>query len=217
MAAAQSAGDNGVAGVLEASVLPEITFVAVAAGLVLLAARIATPALGWPALTMGLALLLGGCIGLATLPVTAGGVALLALAGAAMVMEVRLYPGIGLHAAGSAVGLILAGILLTERAPGAHPGVVAPIAVLAAGVTYLAGRRSWRFVRDRALEASGTLVGRGIVVLGASGSTGHGVVSGALWPLRTRGEDLRPGQPVRVTEAARTFLVVEPVSGVERR
>lgn len=202
---------------VDSSVLAELTFVALAAGLVLLAARIAMPGSGWPAVTTGLALLLGGCLGLVTLPATAGGVALLALAGTAMVLEVRRYPGIGLHAAGVAVGLILAGLFLTERAPGAHPGVVIPVGVLVAGVTHVVGRRSWRCVRERALIASDRLVGRGVVVLGASGSTGHGVVCGALWQLRTRGHDLQPGQSVRVTETAGTFLVVEPASAVERR
>ena len=200
---------------LDMLAVPEVTYLLVAAGLLCIVVRLATPALGCSGLAAGSTLLLIGSAGLLALPVRAAGVLMLGFAAASLCMEVLALPGFGLHAVGGGFSLVLAGIYLTGAAPGAHPALVVPVAVAVAAITYLAGRRSWRCIRDRPLDPSTRLVGRGSVVLTAAGSTGNGVVSGQLWDLRTKEGDLRAGQTVRVTEATESWLVVEPAPGLD--
>jgi membrane-bound ClpP family serine protease len=214
---AADAGSPIAVAAVESLAVPEITFMLVAVGLLCLVARVALPALGWSSLAAGATLLLLGIVGLVALPVHAAGALMLGFAAASLCMEVLSLPGIGLHAVGAGFSLILAGVYLTADTPGAHLGLVVPLSVLTAALTFLAGRRSWRYVRDRPLDESAILVGRGIVVLNSAGSTGHGVVSGQVWNLRTpNGElELEAGQSVRVTQATDGWLVVEPVARLD--
>ena len=199
-----------------ATVAPaELAFVLVAAGLVCIVFRLASPAMGWKAVVLGSLFLLLGAASLASLPPRAAGLLMLALAVASLGMEVLVLPGFGLHAVGGGVSLILAGVYLTEDVPGVHPAVAVPIAVAVAGLTYFAGRRSWRCIRHRPLDSSTMLVGRGTVVLTATGSSGRGVVSGHVWELRTEHGELRPGETVCVTQLVGDYLVVEPAPGLD--
>jgi len=191
--------------------VPECAFVLVAVGLLCIVVRIAAPALGWAGFVAGLSLLALGVAGLAALPVHAASVLMFGFAAASLGMEVLTSPGMGLHAVGGGFSLILAGIYLTAEKPGAHPALVISLSIAVAILTYLAGRRSWRYVRDRPLDPSRTLVGRGIVVLAAAGPVGQGVVAGQVWDLRADDSDLQPGQTVRVTETTAGWLVVKPV------
>lgn len=199
------------AAALDTLAVPEFAFVLVAVGLLCIVVRMSTPALGWSGLGCGVILLVLGVAGLTALPVHAAGVLMLGFAAGSLCMEVLSLPGMGLHAVGGGFSLILAGIYLTADKPGAHPAVVIPLSVAVAILTYVAGRRSWRYVRDRPLDPSSTLVGRGIVVLAAAGPIGQGVVAGQVWDLRADDSDLEPGQTVRVTETAAGWLVVKPV------
>jgi membrane-bound ClpP family serine protease len=201
---------------LDMIAVPEVTYVLVAAGLLCIVVRLATPALGWSGVAAGSTLLLIGSAGLLTLPVRAVGLLMLSFAAASLCMEVLAFPGFGLHAVGGALSLVLTGVYLTEDPPGVHPVLVVPVAVAVAAITYLAGRRSWRCIRDRPLDPSPKLVGRGTVVLAGAGSIGLGVVSGQLWDLRTKEGDLRAGQTVRVTEAADGWLVVQDAPDFDR-
>lgn len=201
--------------ILDILAVPEVTYLLVVAGVLCIVVRLAAPALGWSAVAAGTTLLAIGSTGLFSLPVSAAGLLMLSFAAASLCMEVA-SPGFGLHAAGGAVSLVLAGIYLTADRPGVHPVLVVPVAVAVAAITYFAGRRSWRCIRDRPFEASPKLVGRGTVVLTATGSTGRGVVSGGLWDLRTEGGHLRAGQTVRVTEAAEGWLLVEDAPDFDR-
>lgn len=195
--------------------VPEIAFVLLASGLLCLTVRVATPALGWPGAAAGMTLILLGIAGLAALPVAVGGVLMLGFSAASLVMEVLHLPGFGLHAAGAAVSLILAGIYLTEPVPSAHPVLVAPIALTVGALSFLAGRRSWRYIRDRPLHPSSTLLGRGTVILSTTGESGLGVVAGQIWNLRAEHGDLEPGQTVRVTRVAGDDLIVKPTPSLD--
>ncbi len=156
-----------------------------------------------------------GLVGMFSVPVGAAAVLLLTLAAGLLCMEVLAYPGIGLHALGGGVSLGLAGLFWTGEWSGAHPAVVLPVAVITAVVTYLAGRRSWRSIRNRPLEHSTQLTGRRTVVLSSMGPVGQGVIAGELWELRARRGTLQRGQAVQVVEAHAACLIVEPVVNVD--
>lgn len=197
---------------LMAAASTEIVFTLLAAGLLLLAVRLARPARNWP-LGVGVTLLVLGSAGLAMLPLHAAGILMLAFAATSLAMEMLIFPGFGLHAAGAGVALLFAGLFLTGEPPSAHPVVVVPVAVAVALVAYLAGSRSWRRVRDQPFDASTTLIGRGTVVLAGDGASRLGVVSGQVWELQPKHGNLADGQHVRVTDEADNCLVVEPIRG----
>jgi membrane-bound ClpP family serine protease len=190
----------------------EIVYTLLAGGLLLLAMGLARPASRWTLVT-GIAVLVAGAAGLAVLPLHAAGILMLVLAAASLATEVLMFPGVGIHAAGAGVGLLLAGLFLTGEPPSAHPAVVAPVAVAVAVISFCAGRRSWRRVRDEPFDVAGGLIGRGAVVLTGKGAAGYGVVCGQLWRLRTAHGRLSGGQEVRVTDAVGDCLMVEPTTG----
>jgi membrane-bound serine protease (ClpP class) len=199
---------------LEVLAVPEVAFLLVSAGLLCAVLRFAQHALEWPFLAGGFTLLVGGSAGLLMLPVAAAGLLMLGFAAVSLWMEVA-SPGFGLHALGGAISLAFAGIYLTVDPPGAHPVLVVPAAAAVGAATYLAGRRSWRWVRDRPLEPSTQLVDRGTVVLAAEGSTGQGVVAGQVWNLRVAEGTLMAGQTVRVVGVASSWLMVVDAPDVE--
>lgn len=190
----------------------EAVFVLLAAGLLLLSIRLSCPTRRWT-LFAGVALLVLGGAGLATLSLQVAGVLMLVCAATSLAMEALLFPGVGLHAAGAGISLLLAGLYLTGEQPSAHPVVVVPVAVAVAVVSFAVGNRSWRRVRDQPFDAAEGVIGRGTVVLAADGAGTYGVVRGQLWQLRAVSGQLRDGQHVRVTGAGEQWLVVEPVQG----
>ena len=113
------------------------------------------------------------------------------------------------YAVGDGVSLLFTGVYLTGEPPSAYLAVVVPAAVAVAISTFLAGRRSWRYVRDQPLDLSPALVGRGSVVLSATGPIAYGVVSGEVWQFRCQGGRLSEGQSVQVTVETADWLVVE--------
>jgi membrane-bound ClpP family serine protease len=196
---------------LAAAAGAEIVYTLLAAALLILAVRLARPAPGWT-LIVGIVSLVSGAVGLAMLPLHAAGILMLVFAAASLAMEVLMFPGVGIHAAGAGVALLFAGLFLTGEPPSAHPGLVTPVALTVAVVAFHAGRRSWRRVRDQPFDATDGLVGRGTVVLAVDGAGEYGVVGGELWPLQAARGRLSDGQRVRVTETAGDCLVVEPTS-----
>lgn len=193
---------------------PELTFLILVAGLLCLVLRLASSTHGWTLYT-GLVLLILGSAALFALPVRGAGILMLGFAVASLCMEVLALPGFGLHAIGGGVSLLFAGVYLTGEPPGAHLAVVVPAAVAVAIITFLAGRRSWRCVRDQPFDLSPILVGRGSVVLSATGPIAYGVVSGEVWQLRGQDGHLSEGQSVRVNAETADWLVVEATDDLD--
>jgi membrane-bound ClpP family serine protease len=194
---------------LEILAVPELAFALVAVGLLGLALWLATPAHVDAGLLGGAALAAGGA-GMAARPVSAGAAVLVVLAAASLGMEVLAFPGVGLHATGGGVGLMLAGLYWTGQWSAPRAWLVAPAAVAVAALTYRAGRRSWRRTRSDPFADSAVLIGRDTIVLTADGPTGQGMVASHLRVLHARHGNLHPGQTVRVTGQAADWLVVEP-------
>lgn len=193
--------------------LAEASFLLIAVGLFCIVFRLACPN-RWSVMA-GSVLLMFGLVALVALPVHPGGLLLLAFAAASLLMEVLGYPGIGLHAIGGGVSLLLAGLFLTGEWSGAHPAAVAPTAIAAAAATYVAGRRSWRYVRNKPMVPFPQVAGRRTVVLSSTGAVGCGVVGGELWQLRAGKGLLIQGQTVQVVEALDQYLIVEPAAYVD--
>jgi membrane-bound ClpP family serine protease len=189
--------------------LEEASFLLIAAGLICVVLWVASPSLRCSVIS-GSALLALGLVGLVSLPVHAAGVLLLAFAAASLCLEVLAYPGMGLHAIGGGVSLLLAGLFLTGHWSGAHPAAVLPVAVLVGVTTYWAGRRSWRYVRNKPMVPYPRLQGRRTTVLASTGPVGQGVIGGEVWQLRPHHGELRQGQAVEVVEVLTQYLVVEP-------
>lgn len=203
-----------VIGTLDVVAAPELTFIILVAGLLCWVLRLASSTHGWTTFT-GLALLILGSAALFALPVRGAGILMLGCAVASLSMEMLALPGFGLHAIGGGVSLLVAGVYLTGEPPGAHLAVVVPAAFAVAVITFLAGRRSWRCVRDQPFDPAPTLVGRGCVVLSATGRIAYGVVSGEVWQLRGQDGHLSEGESVRVTAETADWLVVEATDDLD--
>jgi membrane-bound ClpP family serine protease len=194
----------------------EVAYPLVAFGLLGVVVWLAIPAAVWSC-GVGVIALAAGVAGMAAGQISAGAVLFLLMAAGALAMEVLAFPGFGLHAAGGGVGLLMAGLFWTEQPVGPYAAVVAAVAAVVAGLTYRAGRRSWRRIRDEPFERSSELTGRRAVVLAGRGSLGHGVVDGELWQLRARSVALREAQAVEVVAQADDWLVVRQLTGRDRR
>ncbi|HEY6744331.1 MAG TPA: NfeD family protein [Mycobacteriales bacterium] len=188
----------------------EVAYPLAAVGLLGVVVWLASPAAVWRG-RLGAVALAAGIAGMIAGDISAGAVLLLLLAAGALVMEVLAFPGIGLHAAGGGIALLLAGLYWEEEPTGPYVGVIVAVAVAVAGLTYRAGRHSWRRARDKPFDGSLGPVGRRAVVLAARGSVGRGVVQGQLWELRGRDGALREAQTVEVVGRAGDWLIVTPV------
>jgi membrane-bound ClpP family serine protease len=206
---------------LESLAEAEMAVVLVSGGTALAMVWLASPR-AIAAAVAGLLLLSGGIVGLSVLSVHAAAVVLLVLAVASLAMEVLAAPGLPLHAVGGGVALAMAGLCLKEPWTGAHPGVVVPTSASVAALTWMAGRRSWRAVRDDPFASSSTLVGRSAVVLTVSTDDpwfGHAVVAGKVCRIRCAAR-LTAGCSIRVESQSATVLTVEllpPDSGAPLR
>lgn len=189
----------------------EVAYPLVAFGLLGVVVWLASPGAVW-CCRGGVVALAAGVAGMAAGDISAGAVLFLLMAAGALVMEVLAFPGIGLHAAGGGVALLLAGLYWTQQPVGLYVAVIVAVAVAVAGLTYRAGRRSWRRTRDEPFDGSPELMGRRAVVLAARDSGGHGVVQGELWQLRARSGALREAQTVEVVDQTDDWLVVTPVA-----
>jgi membrane-bound ClpP family serine protease len=196
---------------LEMLVTAEVAFVLAAAGVAAIATWAAHPRRTWLAVT-AVALTGLGVVTLILLPASTAGFFFFSTAAASFLMEALVLPGFGLHAAGGAFAVAVAGLCLNRPDTGPHPLLVVPVALLAAGATFTAGRRSWRYIRADPFAAPARVLGREAVLLAANGHTGHAVVGGQVWTVAGDGTILHPGQIVRVTAVAADQLCVEPVT-----
>ncbi len=194
---------------VDAGALPEVTYLVLAAGLVCVVLRLAMPGLGALVVCPAVLLLAMGGAGLVVLPVRGPALLLLGFAVAALCLEVLAFPGIGLHAVGGGLSLLLAGLYLHEETFTVHLGVVVPAAVGITVITFLAGRHSWRYVKDQPLHRSGRLVGRRVFVLTADGATGAALLADRIWDIHSIDGPVDPVRPVRVTGAFDDWLLVE--------
>lgn len=186
---------------------PNLAFLFLSIGTLAVIYEIATPGMGLGGI-IGVILLVLGLFGLSVLPVNIAGVVLLALAAGLFLAEV-LTPGIGVFAAGGAISLALAGLLLFEDPARVNPAVFLPTAVLVGAASVVAGRIAWRTRHQPAVSGMDSLTGRPAVVSTSRDNTGTAFVDGAWWNVRAT-EPLRAGQNVRVTGADGLTLLVEP-------
>ncbi|MFI7142338.1 NfeD family protein [Streptomyces massasporeus] len=157
---------------------------------------------------IGVVLLVLGFVALSVLPFNVAGLLLLLLAAALFAAEV-LTPGVGVFAAGGAVALVFAGILLFRGELGVDPAVLWPTAVVVGGGAVLAGRLAWRARRAPAATGHEGLLGRVAVVRRVDGETGQVLLDGAWWAVRGRTTPVTRGQRVRVVDIAGLELLVD--------
>lgn len=197
---------------LTALAVPEIAFPLAAIGLLGLTHWLTSPvALAWSGI-LGAIFVAMGAVGLAGLPIGAGGLVMLGFAATSLAMEVLIGHGFGLHAAGAAVCLTLAAMPVTGDQPDAHPAVVLPVSVAVAALTVISVRRSPRVLRSDPFAVT-QFVGQHAVVLQADFAGGQAVVCGQLCSIRS-GDDrtLQEGAVVRVIDGGDAALTVELVS-----
>jgi membrane-bound serine protease (ClpP class) len=185
--------------IVDVVAVPEIAFVLVASGMLLLAIWVALPHL-WMVLIIASSTLGAAMVGLWAMPVGPAAAVLLVLALTSFAMEMLSLPGYLLHATGGAFALALAGLCLEKPWSGAHPAVVVPTALLVGAAIWLSARGSWRAIRADPFHVSPRMVGRELVVLSAiEPNTGHAVVAGQLWTIHDPTTPLRAGAHGHVT------------------
>jgi membrane-bound serine protease (ClpP class) len=148
-----------------------------------------------------------GMFGLSVLPVNVAGVVLLLLAAGLFIAEL-FVPGVGVLAAGGAVALVLAGVLLVRGPLGVDLVVVLPTAVVVGGGVVVGGRLAWRARARRPVSGPEALAGRTAVVRRARGTRGQVFLEGAWWTVRAD-EPLEEGARVRVRSVEGLELAVE--------
>src|SRR6266540_1695749 len=140
---------------------------------------------------------------------------LLGLAAALFVGEV-LIPGVGVFAAGGAIALAAAGLLLFEGSVQVSPLVLWPTALVIGAAAVLAGRLAWRARRSPTLSGVETLVGRQALVRRlVDDRTGQVMLDGSWWTARSHTTPLEKDQPVVVLAVDGVVLQVEPINPEE--
>lgn len=190
---------------------PELAFLFLSIGTLAVIYELASPGVGVGGV-IGVVLLVLGFVALSVLPFNVAGLLLLFLAAALFAAEV-LTPGVGVFAAGGAVALVFAGILLFRGELGVDPAVLWPTAVAVGGGAVLAGRLAWRARRAPATTGHEGLLGRVAVVRRVEGETGQMFLDGAWWAVRGRTAPVAAGQRVRVVEVAGLELLVDADDG----
>jgi len=171
---------------------PSIAYVLLVGGLLLIGFELLSPGLVGPGV-FGAIMLLLGLYGTAQLPVTVGGVLLLALGLGLLAAETQVASG-ALGVAG-ALALVVGGLLLfdteSEVVRVTVPAAVATGALLA-GLILFAGRKAVSLRRRPARGDAAELVGRVAEVRVPLDPVGQVYVDGALWRARRDG----PGPPL---------------------
>src|SRR6266536_1353447 len=140
---------------------------------------------------------------------------LLGLAAALFVGEV-LIPGVGVFAAGGAIALAAAGLLLFEGSVQVSPLVLWPTALVIGAAAVLAGRLAWRARRSPTLSGVETLVGRQALVRRlVDDRTGQVMLDGSWWTARSHTTPLEKDQPVVVLAVDGVVFQVEPINPEE--
>ena len=189
---------------------PNLAYLFLSLGTVALVLELASPGVGAGGV-VGAILLLLAMASLAVLPVNVVGLLLVGLAAALFVVELYV-PGVGVAAAGGAVALVVAGVLLFDDAPGlsVSAAVLVPVAVAAGGGALVAGRIARSVRRAPPRTGAPALVGRTVTVGRADATGGWAHLEGAWWHARARdGEALAAGDQVTVVAVDGLDLVVE--------
>lgn len=197
---------------LQALANPELAFIFLAAGALLIVYELAVPG-GAIAGTIGVILLALAFVSLAVLEVSIAGLLLLAVAVGLFVAEL-FVPGVGVLAGAGAIALVFAGLLLFQQPSGLGIDlrVLLLIPVLVGIGSALAGRLALRLRKAPPYQgAGGTLIGATGTVrqVGTRGSV-QVFVGGALWKARSTSSTIEVGDRVRVIERDGLELLVEP-------
>ena len=157
---------------------------------------------------LGAVALVTALFGFSVIPISWGGLALMLLGVALLVIDVHVTTHGALTVAGL-ISLAVGSIMLFQNAPGFHTSkpLVISIAVVLGAV--------WAFALSKAVEVRRRPVEVGSqLIAGSVGEVrGNGLVfvNGELWEARTpSGEQLRPGQRVRVESLDGLVLTVRP-------
>jgi membrane-bound serine protease (ClpP class) len=157
---------------------------------------------------LGAVALVTALFGFSVIPISWGGLALMLLGVALLVIDVHVTTHGALTVAGL-ISLAVGSIMLFQNAPGFHTSrpLVISIAVVLGAV--------WAFALSKAVEVRRRPVEVGSqLIAGSVGEVrGNGLVfvNGELWKARTpSGEQLRPGQQVRVESLDGLVLTVRP-------
>jgi membrane-bound serine protease (ClpP class) len=157
---------------------------------------------------LGAVALVTALFGFSVIPISWGGLALMLLGVALLVIDVHVTTHGALTVAGL-ISLAVGSIMLFQNAPGFHTSrpLVISIAVVLGAV--------WAFALSKAVEVRRRPVEVGSqLIAGSVGEVrGNGLVfvNGELWEARTpSGEQLRPGQQVRVESLDGLVLTVRP-------
>jgi membrane-bound serine protease (ClpP class) len=157
---------------------------------------------------LGAVALVTALFGFSVLPISWGGLMLMLLGVALLVIDVHVTTHGALTVAGL-ISLAVGSIMLFQNAPGYHTSK--PLVI---GVALVLGS-AWAFAMTKALQVRHRPVAVGPqLIAGAVGEMrGDGLVyvNGELWQARAAGgEDLRPGERVRVESLDGLTLTVRP-------
>ena len=204
--------------VLEVVTDPDLVFLLLLLGFAGLGVEALNPGMVVPGVVGAISLLLA-LAGLAVLPVSWAGVALIVLGVGLLGAETQVG-GIGVLALGGVVALALGGAFLFDSSdPGltTSPWLAAVIAVLIGTAFAAAARLALRARRRPPATGVAEMVGETGVSRGAVGAGGgQVVVNGEIWSARTAdGSELPAGAPVRVVRVHTDdlTLTVEPREG----
>ncbi len=146
------------------------------------------------------------------LPVNYVGLGLILLGIALMVAEATV-PSFGVLGVGGAVAFVLGSVLLMDvdvPGYGVNLGVIAGIAVSAAGLLGITLWLLWRSRHTRVVTGEGGLLGQSALALEAIDDEGWVEVAGERWRVKTV-RPLRAGQRARVVGRDGLRLDVEPI------
>jgi membrane-bound serine protease (ClpP class) len=157
---------------------------------------------------LGAVALVTALFGFSVIPISWGGLALMLLGVALLVIDVHVTTHGALTVAGL-ISLAVGSIMLFQNAPGFHTSK--PLVI---GIAVVLGA-AWAFALSKAVEVRRRPVEVGSqLIAGSVGEVrGNGLVfvNGELWKARTpSGEQLRPGQRVRVESLDGLVLTVRP-------
>jgi membrane-bound serine protease (ClpP class) len=157
---------------------------------------------------LGAVALITALFGFSVIPISWGGLALMLLGVALLVIDVHVTTHGALTVAGL-ISLAVGSIMLFQNAPGFHTSK--PLVI---GIAVVLGA-AWAFALSKAVEVRRRPVEVGSqLIAGSVGEVrGNGLVfvNGELWEARTpSGEQLRPGQRVRVESLDGLILTVRP-------
>ncbi|QVQ29153.1 nodulation protein NfeD [Achromobacter deleyi] len=132
---------------------------------------------------IGAICLLVGLYALSALPLTYAGLALALLGAVLMVAEI-FTPSIGILGIGGAISFVLGSLLLIDTDSPAYEvslPLVAGVAIVSLGMTFLIGRLALRSRRAPIVSGADALIGQRIRVLSWEGEQGHVAAAGERW------------------------------------